>query len=142
MKELYMAKMVFPSYDYIAKLKAVDEEDIANRNLDPSFTKIGKRLVVDNTKFEFSQDFIDELLVMYIFIDYIEDYEMIKIECLLNGEQGRPHRNFMFKSNKKEINFWKDIDYIMENLVEKYGRINIPISKQIQDITYIALGRI
>ena len=94
-----------------------------------------------NVKFEFSPDFTDVLsyAVMHIGLRVVGD-----IKCMQNLIWDLQKKyEFIFRLHDRDkIHLWNDLDYIMENLAETYGYINIPIAKQIRDITYLALGRI
>ena len=102
--------------------------------------------ILDDIKFVFSQDFID--ILNSIYIDKFEEtkYGTIIIAnfILQNNSNINEDCVLMFKlnENKKEINFWNDLDYIMENMVEKWSNLYYPMIKQVSDITKLTLGRI
>jgi len=49
---------------------------------------------------------------------------------------------FKLDSKKDEIHFWDDVDYIIENMVEKFGNLNHPKAKQLADISYLTLSKV
>ena len=59
----------------------------------------------------------------------------------LYGEIDKKYE-FIFRFDKAKIHFWKDADYIIENLVEEFDGKYIPIAKQVASVTYLALGKI
>jgi len=143
MKILYISRISY-SYESIIQLRTADENDHDAINLlnYSNYVKAGKYCAVGHVKFEFSQDFIDGLYLMTIQANEKDRYNIITYNVVkLYGETDKKYE-FMFKFDKAKIHFWKDADYIIENLVEKFDSKYIPIAKQVSSVTYLALGRI
>ena len=100
-----------------------------------------RSVVYQNVKFEFSPDFTDGLsyAVMHLGLLDVGDIKVYAESYMGSSKK----YEFIFRlHDKNKINFWDDINYIMENLTETYNYVTIPIAKQVSDITKLTLGRI
>ena len=150
-----LATKIKPYYNSkIVNIFSVDADNYyeITRILNQGYTAVHDKITIGGIRLEFSQDFIDALHSAYITIDPNRDnVTFMKVWFDVEEEKNViRYYQFQFKidKNKKEIHFWNDLDYIMENLVEQfnysYGKecSYIPKAKQISDLTKLALRKI
>ena len=99
---------------------------------------------LNDIKFEFSQDFVKELYGGVIEIYGMEENSsIIEAKFTLSRDCIDHEYIIMFKLvNKNKIHFWNDLDYIMNNLTEKFEDLQHPKTEQILDIATLVLRRI
>jgi len=124
-----------------------DEETINKMYYNGFFIKTGNSFKLNDIEFEFSQDFIDELYRISIEVYNVEENKrIVEAEFILLQEQinktYRKHTIMFELVNKNKIHFLDDINYIMENVIEKWSNLYHPMTKQMSDITELALRRI
>ena len=151
MKELFCISLRSTSNTTKKFLIAVNTSDPNVGNItkiygiDGIYYKVGKSVVIDNIKFEFEQNFIDELYSFKIYVRRDnKNGKLVYVRTNLVTGSLSTYYEFIFKlGNKNKIHFWNDLDYIMENLVARFSNyMSIPIAKQMSDITKLTLRRI
>jgi len=142
--EKYTHRMCFDTFDLS---KPIDKYSLEGHN----YIASGNVFNIAGIEFEFEQDFVDDLYIGSIYVcDKYKDEIIIDVSFKLVKDQPGVSHRFMFKlGDKKKIHFWNDVDYIVENLIERtyidmafLGPKRVPIAQQMADLTALALGKI
>ena len=162
MKRL-LASKITPYYDCkTAVILSIDKDNYKNvaSAIKQDYRTIHKKFTINSIRFEFSREFIDILVSMDIIVGSDENNDnFVEIKCYLdnlNNTNLMDYYQFQFRldKDKKVVHFWDDINYIMENLVEKLSYLRnkedlyrvaysrIPITQQTHNLTKLTLGRI